>query len=137
MSIPYWIYLIVGGIVILVSYLIDLQAKDNKLIFFIVLGIVFLLVGLGKLLYVKMVAKPAKKKAASSHPAHHPAAHHAHRPSYQTVQPSQQEGVSQVRTHMQHAPSHERHLPEIRCHKCHAKLHPRFRYCPGCGAKVK
>ncbi|MFQ5474738.1 MAG: hypothetical protein ACE5DM_02780 [Candidatus Nanoarchaeia archaeon] len=117
-SIPYWVYFLAGAVMIILSLVVDSQTGQSKLRMFVYAGIVFLLVGIVKYFLSKAVPK---RKA---HPAQ---AQHSH----QRVHPHAQQPAYRPHIKMHHA-----HQGTKVCHKCRAKLHPRFRYCPGCGAKV-
>ena len=60
-SIPHWVYLLVGFIVVLFSYLVNNQSGDNKLTLFIYVGWFFLIIGLFKFLFNVVFLKNLKK----------------------------------------------------------------------------
>jgi hypothetical protein len=152
-SIPFWIYLLIGIVMIVVSWIVDMQVEENQMMLFIFVGIIFILIGAGKGLYHKMVVEHGQRSKPKHHKpahAHHPARQpHQHspvtRPVHHRPQQVHQAGVSHVKHHTthkhaqppaSHKPAHH-HMPPVTCPKCHAKLHPKFTYCPGCGFKVK
>ena len=59
-SIPYWVYFIVGGVVIIVSYIVNKQTEDSPMTIFIVVGVGFLLAGFAKWVYSSVMGKRKK-----------------------------------------------------------------------------
>lgn len=134
-EIPYWIYLIVGTVVLIVSYFVNRAIEDNKMTLFLIIGGVFLLVGIVKLIIPK--PKPKKQAHHRSQQQVRSQEHPGHQQTYKSQLNPQRNVHSNVQIkgnagHPRHNPVHH----AVRCPKCNAKLHPRFRYCPGCGARV-
>ena len=138
MNIPWSAYLIIGGAMALMSVFID----PIKLSLFILVGVVFILIGVIKLIFhlknprkeqLRHLHKATPPKAAhhtTHHPAHHTATHH------KSVHPPRSHKHNQ---HPQHTrPIHPKTVQHtLRCANCGIQLSPSNLYCPHCGQKVK
>lgn len=117
------VYIIIGFAVSIVSYNVDY----TKLILFFWVGIIFIMVGLVKFLFV-FLKKELKKTKIESTPHHKSNSHNQGNYQHHKSQGNHNQKVQ-----------YNQHLAqqEVFCHNCGAKLSPKFHFCPGCGAKIK
>lgn len=135
-KIPWSAYLIVGGAMALMSVFID----PVKLLLFILAGLVFIIVGIIKLLL--HLKNKDKHKTGHPHSSNHSnlySHHHTHQTRNQSHSHPQHRSTAHLahsqtkhKPHMQPAPSQF----TLRCSNCGIQLHPNFAHCPHCGLKV-
>lgn len=120
--IPGSYFLISGVAMILMSVFIDV----NKLMFFILVGAIFVVIG-----FIKEIMRKGEEKSGHKRPASHhtsPGAHTHHKPGEHPTHPHT--------THQTKKTEHGTHTTSVRCASCGVKLHPQFKYCPNCGQKL-
>ncbi len=138
------IYIIIGAAMMLMSVLID----PTKLIFFILTGAIFIVVGFFKIIIKLEEGKKEGTKKTVHHSTHQTtrqvhmtttANHTNHmRTAGQQAHTTQQKQNTHNHTteKKEHENIHVHHKQVIRCSNCHVKVHPLFKYCPNCGQKL-
>lgn len=104
------VYLLVGFFIGGTSWFINSRAQDDPLLFFFYVGVIFLVIGIAKLV-AGYILKPSKEKPSRPNPAEQGFLKTQHK----NVQPHQ----------------------VVHCPRCNSRLHHRFVYCPKCGTKVQ
>jgi len=146
-TIPGWVYVILGVIMVLASNLIKEGDGSKPLIIFFWAGGLFIIIGVGKYVF-KAVFKRDKQKTK---PALHkkpvrPAQHTAHRTTHPYQYPQTQPQTSTHHKLTQLHGKHEVHRAQqpphptliiISCPRCGTRHYSYANYCMRCGAKIK
>lgn len=166
-AIPGWVYLILGIIMILASQLIKDADGSKPMLIFLYVGIIFIIIGIGKYIFNAVFRKEDKsmqkhkleqgyintEQRGNQHVVH-PNQQQPRRQSHQQYnhQPIQQhQQDSQLRHsapnpsntpnargyHEVHKAQHPKHMSIVACPLCGTKHYSYASYCMRCGARIK
>lgn len=107
--IPFWAYLIIGTAVTATSLIVNKQTGSANLILFVYIGMIFFGVGIIKLLFNLIFNKGSLNIAPK------------------VVKTKVGKVVNKT----------NKNVSVITCPRCKVKLHPKFKFCPNCGLKLK
>ncbi|MFW6230553.1 MAG: zinc ribbon domain-containing protein [Nanoarchaeota archaeon] len=133
-SIPPAVHIIIGGVVLTASIILNGQSSGN-FILFIIIGAVMIAFGAGKLIIGRRDHAP--KETHHHAPRQHNHADHANQQHHHThqhqrqnpVRPSQYKNPGQDYNSSQH--------PLHFCPNCGARLPQGVNFCPNCGARLR
>lgn len=146
-AIPGWVYAILGIVMILASELIKDTDGSKSLLLFRYVGIVFIIIGVGKYIFKSAF----RKKKAPNHPAHrqpHHAAQHQtqarharqstpHHPQHKLAHLQGQHTVHRATPQQAH-PLHPTQQSNIlACPRCGARHYSYADFCMKCGTKLR
>ncbi len=158
--IPGWVYVILGIVMILASQLIKDADGSKPMIIFLYVGIIFIVIGVGKYIYNSVFRKGKERKGtphknklepvvinttqsqqqthhARQHPHHRTARHHqqTHHQAQHPVDHMQEKHEVHRATHQQ---THQTQHPTIiACPVCSTRHYSYADYCMRCGTKIK
>ena len=137
------IYIVIGTAMIFMSAFIDI----HKLLFFVLAGAVFILIGFFKILikskegHKKHHRHPAHHPHKPAHPQHHHKPGHPHHPAkHPSHHAAHHKHPAHKKTQHHTAHKHSAHhktTSVAKCSSCGVKIHPLFKFCPKCGQKLK
>jgi hypothetical protein len=78
-------YIVIGLAVSVASFIINRSAKSNSLVLFLYIGVVFIIIGVLKLIFSRK-AKPARQPGQQAAPLHHPPVSPQHHPPHASNQ---------------------------------------------------
>lgn len=154
-AIPGWVYVILGIVMIAASQLINSKTETNSLTIFLYIGIIFIVIGVGKYVF-RAVFKKGDKQPTQKHrkqPAYvnteqrghqHVVHPHHQQPQHQTSHP-QQTAPQTYQTHHQAQRQHTHRTPhhevthmrgQHEVHRATQQQHPQHMSiiaCPTCG----
>jgi len=144
-AIPWWAYLGSGILVSAFSKWVEAKSKPGDFALFFWIGILFIVVGVGKVLVKYLFSKDKKQPQPGRHqqnmtyPIHHRAAgQHPSQHQSQQHPPQQHAQKTQVQHNVsvanQQAPQH---ASIISCPFCGTKHYDYANYCMKCGSKMK
>jgi ABC-type nickel/cobalt efflux system permease component RcnA len=143
-AIPGWVYVIIGVVMIASSQLIKETDGTKPLRLFLYIGIVFIIIGLGKLFYhgaLKRKQQDAElaMKAAHVMPSANPQAHHmpAAEQQYQAHKAMHQADFNPQQPHQVHKAHDPQHLSIITCPACSTRHYSYANFCMRCGTRMK
>ena len=144
--IPGWVYVILGIFMLAASQLIKRNDGSKPLIIFLYVGILFIIIGLGKYIFNAVFRKKEEKPSGTVHKEHkHQAQHPLHHATQQHAQPSQphqpvHHGITKSQDqHKIHRATQQpaQHLSITACPACGTRHYDYARYCMKCGTRIK
>lgn len=148
-AIPGWVYVILGIFMLAASQLIKSNDGSKPLIIFLYVGILFIIIGLGKYIFNAVFRKKEEKPSGTVHKEHkHQVQHPLHHSTQQHAQPSQPhqpmhhgishlQGQHEVHRATQQPTQQSQHLSIIACPACSTRHYDYARYCMSCGTRIK
>jgi ABC-type nickel/cobalt efflux system permease component RcnA len=142
-AIPWWAYLGSGIAISIMSKIVEKNSKPGSFALFFWIGILFIVVGVGKLVF-KYVLRREKNASINAQNMQHaqPARHPAHHPLSQHAPPS---GIRMHHFQGQHqvskATNQQVRIQEssiiVPCPACGTKHYNYANFCMRCGTKIK
>jgi hypothetical protein len=152
-AIPGWAYLLSGIAISVFSKIVEKNSKPGQFALFFWVGIIFIVVGVGKLVYKYVFRKEKKDSSVIHHPIHRQAAMHQRQSSHnlgashnlsQHQQPLQQtqqmhhfQGQHQVSKASQQQVQMQESSIIVPCPACGTRHYNYANFCMRCGAKIK
>ena len=145
-AIPGWVYLILGIIMILASQLIKEPDGSKPMLVFLYVGIIFIIIGIGKYIF-KAVFRKEDKKSMQKHKLEQGYINTEHRGHQHVIHPQHQQHKQYQQSshpvsnkqgyHEIHEAQHPQHMSIVTCPLCGTRHYSYASYCMRCGARIK
>ena len=152
-SIPAWVYIIAGAGIAFFSKFVQSRTDINSLQLFFYIGLVFILIGLIKIIFKAGKKKEKALKAQPHHTAyhethhkpkglfktehqHHQTAHNSHAHHIHRTHDSQHQPKHHIHKTNQHQ-THPQHPSIIVCQSCGTRHYSYANFCMKCGVRIK
>ena len=152
-AIPGWAYLGAGIFMIVYSRLVNIKTQSNALTIFFIIGIIFAIIGIGKMFYhgaikrkqqdaelamgmANLTATPeANQPGSTAYPRQHNPV--AAEQQFQAHQAMHHANFNPQQPHQVHKAHDPQHLSIITCPACETRHYSYANYCMRCGARIK